>query len=86
VISRDVRIWSIKVNQLAGRRRSYTPRWTVARQPRSKTFAKRALADNFRSDLMQAANRGEGFDTGTGLPASMMVSDSPTVLKFSWLW
>jgi integrase len=34
----------------------------------AKSFATRALADSFRSGLVQATRRGEAFDTVTGLP------------------
>jgi integrase len=70
-----VRVWAIKVNNATGSgkaKRSYTVRWVVAGQEKSRTFATRALADNFRSDLMQAINRGEAFDTTSGLPESMV--------------
>jgi integrase len=70
VKSRDVRVWDIRVNK-GQKKRSYTVRWTVAGREKSKNFATRALADNHRSDLMQAINRGEAFDTETGLPDSM---------------
>ncbi len=79
--SRAVRVWDIKVNKGMGRRRSYTVRWTVSGRERSKTFATRALADHFRSDLMQAMNAGEAFDTDSGLPASMEEAKQVT----SWL-
>ena len=79
--SREVRIRKIQVNALANRKKSYTVRWVVAGQPRSRTFSARALADHFRSDLMQAANRGEAFDVESGLPESMIVEQSAE----SWL-
>lgn len=66
--SRNVRIRKLQVNQLANRKKSFTVRWVVAGIPRSRTFTTRALADNHRSDLMQAVNRGEAFDTKSGLP------------------
>jgi len=75
VKSRDVRIRKIQVNALANRKKSYTVRWVVAADPKSRTFTTRALADHFRSDLMQAANRGEAFDTETGLPDSMVQAE-----------
>lgn len=51
--------------------------------PFSRTLAGRTLADNFRSQLKQAANAGEAFDTGTGLPDSLV---EQTVLAVeSWL-
>jgi hypothetical protein len=52
---------------------SYTVRWVVASRPRSRTFTTRALADHFRSDRMQAINRGEAFDVDAGLPDSLYV-------------
>ncbi|MEV4757306.1 site-specific integrase [Micromonospora sp. NPDC049559] len=50
-------------------------------EPKSRTFSTRALADNFRSDLMQAANRGESFDGDSGLPESMV----PPEEAVTWL-
>src|SRR6266508_121326 len=85
--SRAVRVWSIKTNTGASGRKtkkSYTVRWTVAGLEKSKTYATRALADNFRSDLMQAQNRGEMFDTESGLPDSMtQVKEAMTWLAFA---
>jgi integrase len=46
-----------------------------------KTFATFALADSFRSDLIQAMDRGEAFDIASGLPASML----SVRLAMSWL-
>jgi integrase len=84
VKSREIRIRKIQVNSLANRKKSYTVRWVVASRPTSRTFATRALADHFRSDLMQAANRGEAFDVDSGLPDSMMpVKDAVTWLGFA---
>src|SRR4051812_42365208 len=79
--SRDVRIRKLQANQLANRKKSYTVRWVVAGQPKSRTFATRALADNYRSDLMQAVNRGESFDSNSGVPDSLV----PTVGDVRWL-
>lgn len=45
-------------------------RWQVDGREENRTFATRALADSFRSDL-SAARRGEPFDTATGLPVSL---------------
>jgi hypothetical protein len=71
-ISRDVRIWNIQVKTSEKTtKKSYTVRWIVAGQEQSKTFASRALADNFRTDLKRAANAGEAFDVDMGLPESL---------------
>ena len=79
--SREIRIRKIQVNALANRKKSYTVRWVVAGQSRSRTFSARALADHFRSDLMQAANRGEAFDVESGLPESMIVEQSQSQVR-----
>ncbi|HEX5996630.1 MAG TPA: hypothetical protein VFY84_15925 [Jiangellales bacterium] len=79
--SRTVRLRKIQVNMLTNRRKSYTVRWVVANQAMSRTFASRALADHFRSDLMQAVNKGEAFDVDSGLPDSMM----PARDSITWL-
>jgi integrase len=84
VRSRSIRVWSIRVNSGAsGRktRKSYTVRWTVSGRERSRTFVSRALADNYRSDLLQAVSRGEAFDVDAGLPSSM----NETQETITWL-
>jgi integrase len=84
--SRSVRVWSIKVNSGGSgrkRRKSYTVRWTVSGRERSRTFVSRALADSYRSDLLQAVNRGEAFEIENGLPESMAeTQDVKTWLDF----
>jgi integrase len=67
----DVRIWELQINEGA-RRTTYTVRWKVAKREHGRTFATRALADGFRSDLLAAARKGEAFDRATGLPMSMV--------------
>src|SRR5262249_24292129 len=42
----------------------------MAGKPFSKWFEYEALADSYRSGLIQAARNGEGFDTDTGQPES----------------
>ncbi|MPZ61242.1 MAG: tyrosine-type recombinase/integrase [Propionibacteriales bacterium] len=70
MLSHDVVIWRIRNRK--GRRRPYELRWVVARREKSKSFLSRALADDFRADLLKAAKRGELFDTDSGLPESML--------------
>ena len=72
--SLDVRIHSLATRK--DRPKPYTVRWSVGAKAKRKAFLTRALADNFRSDLMQAARRGETFDVETGLPSSMSENDS----------
>jgi integrase len=75
----DVRVWQIQVNKYEkSKKKTYTARWTVKGRQHSKTFATRALADNLRSKLMQAMNRGEEFDTESGLPDSMVEAKEAT--------
>ena len=46
------------------------------------TIGNKAQADNFLSELRQAARKGEAFDTDTGLPDSMATTASR---ERSWL-
>lgn len=68
----DVRVWNIKPrkNKL-GKVTSYSVRWRVGSAEFYETLKSRAQADGFRSDLVSAQNRGEPFDTVSGLPTSM---------------
>ena len=67
-LSHDVNVWQLAVRK--NRKRGYGVRWVVAGNEFSKWFTSRPLADNHRSDLLQAVRRGEAFDTETGLPES----------------
>src|SRR5262249_12544986 len=49
----------------------YMVRWKVGSgAPKAKSFCTHALADSYRSGLVQAMRRGEAFDTDSGLPES----------------
>jgi integrase len=65
-----VRFWDVRRNK-SSRSMSYEVRWVVGGRQFSKTRATKALAESFLSELRQAAKRGEAFDIGEGLPASM---------------
>lgn len=68
-LSHDVRFWQIRVR--ADRPKPYAVRWKVGASPaHSKAFEHRAMADSWRSGLIQAARRGEAFDEATGRPES----------------
>jgi hypothetical protein len=68
-LSHDVRFWQIRVK--ANRPKPYVVRWKVGTSPvRSKAFEYRAMADSWRSGLIQAARRGEAFDEASGLSES----------------
>jgi hypothetical protein len=73
--SYDVKFWAIRPGK-AKTRRTYEIRWKVGRTPHSSTLGNKAQADNFMSDLRQAARNGEAFDTDTGLPDSMITATS----------
>ncbi|NVI91980.1 tyrosine-type recombinase/integrase [Actinomadura sp. BRA 177] len=68
MMSYQVRFWSIKT--VKNRRRPFGVRWIVGGQEKSEWFVTKTLAEHFRSELVQAARRGEAFDTVTGLPES----------------
>ncbi|MBB4933745.1 integrase [Lipingzhangella halophila] len=75
--SYDVRFWTIKTNRKrnpkTGKTKvvSHTVRWTVAGREKSKTYQNKPGAENFLSDLRQAAKDNEAFDIDSGLPDSL---------------
>ncbi|GII89684.1 hypothetical protein Ssi03_76740 [Sphaerisporangium siamense] len=82
--SYDVKFWEVRRNQ-SSKRPSYEVRWKVGGKAKSKTLRTKALAENFLSDLRQAAKAGEAFDIASGLPVSMLAAASisgPSVLEF----
>ncbi|MYS57639.1 MULTISPECIES: tyrosine-type recombinase/integrase [Streptomycetaceae] len=70
-LSHDVKIWGIRARKGA-RGTGYVVRWLVAGEPFQDTFSKRAQADAFRSQLLTAARKGEGFSAYNGLPKSLV--------------
>jgi integrase len=68
-----VKFWAIRPGK-ATRKRTHEVRWKVGHSPHSRTLGNKAQAENFLSDLRQAARRGEAFDTETGLPDSMLTA------------
>jgi hypothetical protein len=70
VKSYDVKFWAIRPGK-AKTKRTYEVRWKVGPVPHSRTLGNKAQAENFLSDLRQAARTGEDFDTASGLPESL---------------
>jgi integrase len=70
VISYRVDIYLLEIRK--DRPKPYGVRWRIENSYKRRSFKTRALAENFRSALMQAARKGEGFDTASGLPVSML--------------
>ena len=68
--SYDVRFWQIETRK--GKTVTYRVRWVVAGQRFSDSFTTKELAESHRAKLRAAARRGEGFDTESGLPESMV--------------
>jgi hypothetical protein len=61
----------IKKKKAAGKKpRPYDVRWVTEGKSYSEWFVDKALANSRRSELMQAARRGEAFDVDSGLPVS----------------
>ena len=79
--SYDVKFWAIRPGK-AKTKRTYEVRWKVGTVPQSRSLCNKAQAENFLSELRQAARKGEAFDTETGLPDSMMTTASR---ERSWL-
>lgn len=66
----QVRFWGITHRKQKAR--PYGVRWVTDGREHSEWFTTKALANNRRSQLMQAARAGEAFDPVSGLPASEM--------------
>lgn len=66
----DVRIYKTDVYH-GKKRNTYWVRWQVAGRRFKEPFARDALADSFRADLVSAARKGEAFYVVTGLPVTM---------------
>lgn len=62
-----VRFWELAHWKRA---RPWGVRWVTEGRQHSEWFMTKALASNRRSELMQAARRGEAFDVESGLPVS----------------
>ncbi|MEV7208690.1 MULTISPECIES: site-specific integrase [unclassified Streptomyces] len=68
--SYKVAIWKLSINRSA-KKPTYLVRWSVDGQPFHESHNTKALADRFRAKLLRAADKGEPFDTVTGLPDSL---------------
>ncbi|MEU6413810.1 hypothetical protein [Microbispora sp. NPDC046933] len=66
--SYDVRFSDTRRNK-SSKKPSYEVRWKVGGREKSESFGTKALADNWLSDLRQAAKRGEAFDWASGIHA-----------------
>jgi integrase len=81
--TRDVRRpW--KIGKARSKSTPYMVRWVVAGQVATRTFPSATLADSFRSGLIAAIGHGEPFDIATGLPVSMLPTESPAPAA-TWL-
>lgn len=65
----QVQFWKLRRSE--GRRRPWGVRWVTAGKEHSESYATKALAESFRSELVRAARAGEAFDVASGLPPSM---------------
>jgi hypothetical protein len=65
----DVKIYKI-LTYKGARKTTYTVRWVVAGKRWREPFGTAALAEGFRSELIQAMGKGEAFVVATGLPVS----------------
>ncbi|MFE4754465.1 tyrosine-type recombinase/integrase [Streptomyces mirabilis] len=68
--SYKVVIWKLSINRSA-KKPTYLVRWSVDREPFHESHRTKALADRFRAKLLRAADKGEPFDSVTGLPDSV---------------
>ncbi|MGW6909526.1 tyrosine-type recombinase/integrase [Streptomyces sp. NPDC054940] len=65
----DVKVYKI-LTYKGARKTTYTVRWVVAGKRWREPFGTVALAEGFRSELIQATGKGEAFVIATGLPVS----------------
>ncbi|MFC9959816.1 hypothetical protein ACFVIB_20980 [Streptomyces nigra] len=65
----DVKVYKI-LTYKGARKTTYTVRWVVAGKRWREPFDTLALAEGFRSELIQATGKGEAFVIATGLPVS----------------
>ena len=63
-----VRFWDITHRKQKAR--PYGVRWVTGGSEHSEWYVTKALANNRRSQLLQAARYGEAFDVASGLPGS----------------
>lgn len=68
--SYKVVIWKLSINRSA-KKPTYLVRWSVDGEPFHESHKTKALADRFRAKLLRAADKGEPFDTVSGLPDSL---------------
>ncbi|MBQ1119669.1 tyrosine-type recombinase/integrase [Streptomyces sp. B15] len=68
--SYKVSVWKLTTNRTT-KKPTYLVRWTVDGQAFSESHKTKALADRFRAKLLRAVDKGEPFDTVTGLPDSL---------------
>lgn len=68
-MSYDVRVWKTEVYR-GERVTTHRVMWRVGGRRLKRSFRTAAAADSFRSELITASRRGEGFDEATGLPVS----------------
>ncbi|MFE5682563.1 tyrosine-type recombinase/integrase [Streptomyces sp. NPDC056512] len=65
----DIKVYKI-LTYKGSRKTTYTVRWVVAGKRWREPFETVALAEGFRSELIQATGKGEAFVIATGLPVS----------------
>jgi integrase len=76
VTTYEVRIWNLNEHRGHPRgtsrpRSTYRLRWLVGGRTFSRSFATKALAESFRSQLVVAQREGVAFDEASGLPEPM---------------
>ncbi|MEU8523544.1 site-specific integrase [Streptomyces sp. NPDC048577] len=68
----DVRVWEPRAKSRQGRATTWEVRWVVAGREVSRSRRTKGLADKLHARLLMAVEKGEQFDTDTGLPPSMV--------------
>lgn len=71
--SYKVSVWKLSTNRTT-KKPTYLVRWSVDGRAFSESHKTKALADRYRAKLLCALDKGEPFDTVTGLPDSLRSS------------
>ena len=66
----EIADWAKSKDKKKKKGRPYGVRWVTEGKSHSEWYSTKALANNRRSELMQAAREGEQFDVESGLPAT----------------
>lgn len=72
----DIRVFGVQRRSGDRHQRPWIVRWSIDRRQHSRSFATKATAERFRTDLLLAEKSGGRFDASSGLPATWQQADN----------